>query len=156
MKYVALAAIIVSMTSLKTPKSISADKIVGKWMANEDKNVIVQIYKSGNEFKAKIVWFDDSDDMARPMATRCDSKNPDKDLRSRKLLGLEVLWGLTYNEEVDEWQDGHIYDSSSGKEYSAKVWLTKDGMLKVRGYWHFEIFGQNMALTKTNSTNGIN
>ncbi|MBC6489640.1 DUF2147 domain-containing protein [Flavihumibacter stibioxidans] len=150
MKYVALAAIIVSMTSFKTPKQYNADKIVGKWLANEDKNVIVQIYKSGNEYKAKIVWFDDSDDKARPMATRCDSKNPDKSLRNRKLLGLEVLTGLTYNADEEEWQGGHIYDPSSGKEYAAKAWLTTEGMLKVRGYWHFEIFGQNMCFTKTN------
>ena len=150
MKYVALAAIIVSMTSFKTPKSNNADKIVGRWIANEDKNVIVQVYKSGTEFKAMIVWFDDSDDKARPMATRCDAKNPDKALRSRKLIGLEVLRGLIYNAEEDEWQDGHIYDPSSGKEYAAKAWLTTEGMLKVRGYWHFEIFGQNMCFTKTN------
>lgn len=150
MKYVVLATIIVSMTSFKTPKVYNADKIVGRWLANEDKNVIVQVYKSGNEFKAKIVWFDDSDDKARPMATRCDSKNPDKSLRNRKLIGLEVLSGLIYNADEEEWQDGHIYDPSSGKEYAAKAWLTTEGMLKVRGYWHFEIFGQNMCFTKTN------
>lgn len=149
MKYAVLAAIIISMTAFKKPSGNTADKIIGKWIANEDKNVIVQIYKAGNEFKAKIIWFDDSDDKTRPMATRYDTKNPDKNLRSRKLLGLEVLRGLTYNAEEDEWQDGHIYDPSSGKEYSAKAWLAADGTLKVRGYWHFEIFGQNMCFTKT-------
>lgn len=150
MKYIALAAIIVSMTSFKTPKSTNADKIVGKWIANEDKNIIVQVYKSGAEFKAKIVWFDDSDDKTRPMTTRCDTKNPDKTLRGRKLIGLEVLRGLTYNADDDEWQDGHIYDPSSGKEYCAKAWINSDGCLKVRGFWRFEIFGQNMCFTKTN------
>lgn len=150
MKYVVLAALIVSMASFNNPKNSNADKIVGKWLANEDKNVIVQIYKSGSEFKAKIVWFDDSDDKSRPMATRYDTKNPDKNLRNRKLVGLEVLRGLIYNPDEDEWQGGHIYDPSSGKEYSAKAWLNSEGMLKVRGYWHFEIFGQNMCFIKTN------
>lgn len=150
MKYVAFAAVIISMTSFKNPKGNSGDKIIGKWIAIEDKNVIVQVYRSGTEFKARIIWFDDSDDKGRPMATRCDTKNPDKNLRSRKLIGLEVLRGLTYNADEDEWQDGHIYDPSSGKEYCAKAWLTGDGNLKVRGYWHFEVFGQNICFTKTN------
>lgn len=150
MKYVALAAIIVSMASFKKPFNNGADSIVGKWIASDDKNLIVQVYKSGNEFKANIVWFDDTDDKTRPMATRCDTKNPDKNLRNRKLIGLEVLRGLTYNADDDEWQEGHIYDPSSGKEYNAKAWLTSDGNLKVRGFWHFEIFGQNMCFSKTN------
>lgn len=150
MKYVALAAIIVSMASFKNPKSNNGDRIIGKWMANEDNNVIVQVYNSGSEFRAKIVWFDDSDDKARPMATRCDTKNPDKNLRNRKLIGLDVLRGLTYNADEDEWQDGHIYDPSSGKEYCAKVWVNSDGFLKVRGYWHLEFLGQNMCFKKTN------
>ena len=134
----------------KNIKNINADKIIGKWIANEGKNVIVLVYKHGTEFKAKIVWFDDSDDKARPMATRYDNKNPDKNLRSRKLIGLEVLGGLTYNAEDDEWRDVHIYDPSSDKEYSAKTWFTSEGMLKVRGYCPFEIFGQTMWFTKIN------
>lgn len=150
MKYVAVAAIIISLSAFKKPISNEADKIVGKWLASDDKNLIVQVYKSGNEFKANIVWFDDSHDKTRPMGTRCDAKNPDKNLRTRKLIGLEVLRGLTYNADDDEWQDGHIYDPSTGKEYCAKAWLTGDGNLKVRGYWHFEFLGQNMSFTKNN------
>lgn len=149
MKYAVFAAIIITMAAFKNPAISNGDRIVGKWITSEDKNLIVQVFKSGNEFRAIVLWFDDSDDKSKPMGTRCDVKNPDKDLRSRKLIGLQVLRGLTYNADDDEWQDGHIYDPSSGKEYNAKAWLTSDGCLKVRGYWHFEIFGQNMCFSKT-------
>lgn len=78
------------------------------------------------------------------MNTRLDSKNSNKALRSRKIIGLEVMHGLEYNTDDNEWQNGWIYDSSSGKIWNAKPSLTKDGRLKVRGFWHFQFLGENM------------
>ena len=124
------------------------DLIIGKWMNADDNNLEVEIYKLGNEYKAKLIWFDDSDDKSSPMDMRLDLKNPDKSLQHRKLLGIEVMHGLIYNAEDDEWQDGKIYDSSSGKEWDAKAWINDEGYLKVRGYWHFSIFGQTMRFKK--------
>lgn len=123
------------------------DAIVGKWMSIE-KNLLVEVYKYNNEFKAKVLWFDDSDDKSRPYYTRYDTKNPDNSLRRRKVLGMEVMYGLIYNANDDEWKDGRIYDASSGKDWNAKAWLTKDGCLKVRGFWHFEFLGGNMCFKK--------
>ena len=82
------------------------------------------------------------------MNERRDTKNPDKTLRTQKIIGMEVMHGLMYNIKEDEWQDGRIYDASSGKDWNAKAWLTKDGCLKVRGFWHFEFLGQNMCFKK--------
>jgi uncharacterized protein (DUF2147 family) len=119
-----------------TQTKADTTSIVGRWMSSE-KNLEVEVYQRGTEFKARVIWFDDSDDKSNPMSTRCDKKNPDKSLRSRKVLGLEVLNGLTYNNEDKGWQDGQIYNPSSGKDWNAKAWLTSDGRLKVRGFWHF-------------------
>jgi uncharacterized protein (DUF2147 family) len=148
MKNILAIFLLSALCSFKKSADNSADSIIGKWMNAEDNNLEVEIYKSGNEYKAKVIWFDDSDDKSRPMAERCDTKNPDKALRNRKIVGMEVMYGLVYNLNDDEWQDGRIYDSSSGKEWSAKAWLAKDGSLKVRGYWHFEFLGQNMHFKK--------
>lgn len=117
-------------------------------MNAEDNNLEVEVYRIGTEYRAKIVWFDDSDDKSKPMAERCDTKNPDKALRTRKIIGLEVMNGLVYNEDDDEWQDGRIYDASTGKDWNAKAWIAKDGSLKVRGFWNFEILGKNMRFKK--------
>lgn len=123
------------------------DAIVGKWMST-DNNIEVEVYKQDNVFKGRVLWFDDTDDKSKPMATRTDEKNHDKALRSRRIIGMEVLRDLKYNKDDDEWQDGIIYDSSSGKEWNAKGWMTDTGLLKVRGYWHFSLFGQNMTFKK--------
>jgi len=78
------------------------------------------------------------------MNERCDSKNPVVSLRTNKIIGLEVMHGLVYDVDDNEWKDGRIYDSSMGKDSNAKAWLTNDGVLKVRGFWHFEFPGKNM------------
>lgn len=121
--------------------------ILGKWMS-EEKNLEVEIFKDGNQYKSTVVWFDDSDEKNIPMALRYDTKNPDKNLRGRKVIGLEVMNGLVYNAEDDEWQSGRIYDASTGKDWNVKAWLNKVGILKVRGYWHFPIFGETMSFNK--------
>lgn len=95
------------------------DAIIGRWMSTEN-NLEVEIFRSGNEYKAKVVWFDDNDDKSKPMSIRLDEKNPDKTLRGQRIIGLEVMHGLIYNESDNEWQGGKIYDSSSGKNGTPK------------------------------------
>ena len=142
-----LSSIIFFTVSLKAFAQINTDAIIGKWIA-EDKNLVVEIFKVGNEFKCSVVWFDDRDDKNNSMNERCDKKNPNKILRSRKIIGLNVVRGLMYNALAEEWQGGRIYDSSTGKEWNAKAWL-KDGILKVRGFWHFEFLGETMKFKKS-------
>lgn len=147
MKNFLLIFLLFPFCSFKHAAVNNADAIIGKWMSEEN-NLEVEVFKSGSEYKAKVIWFDDTDDKTRPMAERYDLKNSDKALQSRKIIGLEVMYGLNYNEDDDEWQDGHIYDSSTGKEWNAKMWLNKAGVLKVRGYWHISLLGQTMLFKK--------
>jgi len=118
-----------------------SDAILGKWI-NIQGNLEVEVYKQGNDLKAKLLWFDDSDDKSKPINVRTDEKNPDKRLRSRKLIGIDVLRNLKYYPGENEWDNGKIYDSSSGKEWSSEAWITKDGLLKVKGYWVFKFLSQ--------------
>lgn len=145
-KLVLLPLLITTITVFATAQYNSVD-ITGRWR-NTENNIEVEIYKTGKEYKAKVIWFDDSDDKSRPMNVRNDQKNPNELLRTRKIIGLQVMQGMVYNAAAAEWQDGRIYDASSGKEWNAKAWLTNDGSLKVRGFWHFEFIGQNMSFKK--------
>ncbi|HYM93414.1 MAG TPA: DUF2147 domain-containing protein [Chitinophagaceae bacterium] len=124
-----------------------ADDIIGRWMSTNN-NVEVEVFKCGNEYKARVLWFDDSDDKTKPMTVRCDTRNPDQSMRNRKIIGLEIMHSLVYNINADEWQGGRIYDASSGKDWDAKAWFTNDGCLKVRGFWHFEFLGRNICFKK--------
>ena len=128
------------------------DQILGRWMSAEN-NLAVEIFKTDGIYNAKVVWIDDSADKSRPMNTRCDWKNPDEKLRTRKIIGMEIMHGLVYKEIDNEWEDGRIYDPSSGKEWNAKIYFTKAGLLKVRGYWGFTLFGKDLLFRKILATN---
>lgn len=126
-----------------------ADHLLGKWLAT-DHSVAVEVYKQKGEYKAKVIWFDESRGSGTPMHTRTDFENPDPRLRNRKILGMEVLEGLVYNAQKKEWEKGRIYDASSGRVWDSAAHIAENGLLKVRGYWKFKWMGKTMTFKKTN------
>jgi len=146
MKYIAF--ILFSVISSFAIAQNNADAIVGKWMAIPKKNLIVEVFKHGDEYRGKIVWFNDNDDKTKPMNVRLDEKNEIPALRKRKILGLEVLDNMVYNSKVNRWENGKIYDAKSGKTWNSSASIIKDTTLQVRGFWHFEFIGMNMNFKK--------
>jgi uncharacterized protein (DUF2147 family) len=132
---------------IKTQAQNEEDAILGKWESVE-KNLIVEVYKQEGTFKAKIVWFYDENDTITPIEERLDTENPNKSLRNRKILGLQVLSGLVYNARQERWVNGKIYDSSSGRTWSATVWLTDVNTLQVRGYYLVRWLGKTLTFTR--------
>jgi len=136
-------AFVINITSTNCFAQSAADKITGKWIS-EKKNCIVQVVREKNDFIARLVWFNDDDDKSKPMETRTDYKNPDPALRSRKLIGMDVVDNLVYVPKSNSWENGLIYDAQSGKTWNSSAYLTKDGVLKVTGYWHLKFIGRTM------------
>ena len=106
--------------------ALAADPITGKWVT-EDKDAVVTIAKCGSSYCGRISKFL----VAPPQGVdQRDVNNPDKSLRSRKLLGLPVLTSL--REDDDVWR-GRIYDPKSGKTYESVVQKVSANRLKVEG-----------------------
>ncbi|MEO9020794.1 MAG: DUF2147 domain-containing protein [Ginsengibacter sp.] len=145
-KLLFLSVVMIAIAPKSYPQN-NPDQIIGCWMSTEN-NLEVEIFKTGNNYKARVVWFDDSDDKARPMNTRCDWKNPDENSRTRKIIGMEVMHGLVYKEEYNDWEDGRIYDPHNGKDWNAKACFTNTGLLKVRGYWGLPLLGKDIFFKK--------
>ena len=120
------------------------DVILGKWITTSG-NCIVEVYKQNQEFKAKILWFKAT---KKPMDDWTDEKNSNIALRKRKLLGMDVVRGLRYNSDEKQWVDGMIYDATTGKEWNSIVWLTKDNLLKVKGYWLFRFLSETKTFKR--------
>jgi uncharacterized protein (DUF2147 family) len=118
------------------------ERICGKW-ESEQHNLRIHIYMENNQFKAKIIWFSDTE--GKPMSYWRDVRNPDPKLRSRKILGMSILSGLKYNRETDSWEGGSVYDSRHGRYWSAAATIGKKGKLRVRGYWHFKFLGKTIT-----------
>ena len=123
----------------------ASELICGKWEST-DKNLIVLVYKVSGKFSGKIIWY--SDTGGKPMDYGTDKRNPDPKLRTRKILGMNVLHDMAYNASTNSWEDGVIYESKNGREWNASIYIDKGGMLKVKGYWHFKIIGKTMTFTR--------
>ncbi|MFD0792897.1 DUF2147 domain-containing protein [Mucilaginibacter litoreus] len=122
------------------------DKICGKWMSDE-KNLIINVYRENSEFRAKIMWFDDKDD-TKEMEDYLDKHNPDPALRSRKILGMNVVEKLVYVPKSNSWEDGIIYDAQHGRHWNSSAYIDSQGQLKVKGYWHFKFLGRTMTFKR--------
>jgi len=122
----------------------SADAITGIWLS-ADKDAKVEIYKSGTRYNGKIAWIKNVNEADG--TPRRDKYNPDTKLRQRRIAGLEILTGFSYND--GEWTGGKIYDPKSGKTYSSKMKL-KGNRLDIRGYVGAPLFGRTTEWTRSN------
>lgn len=107
--------------------SALAQDVVGKWKL-KDGSAIVEVYRQGDVFNGKIVWLQNPTEADGSPAV--DDKNPDSKLRSRKLMGLNMLSGL--KKTGNEYSGGNIYDPGNGKTYNCSMKVEGD-VLKVRG-----------------------
>ena len=107
--------------------TVFAQNVVGKWKL-EDGSAIVEVYQDGDVFNGKIVWLEKPTEADGSPAV--DDNNPDANLRSRRILGLNMLSGLKKN--GGEYSGGSIYDPGNGKTYNCSMKVEGD-VLKVRG-----------------------
>jgi uncharacterized protein (DUF2147 family) len=123
-------------------KAQSESSILGVWY-NTEKTAQVEILKKGSEFIGKIVWLKDPNPGGKPAV---DKDNPNPKLKSRPLMGLNLLEGLKFSSGM--WEDGTIYDPKSGKTYSCQVKLKSSDVLEVKGYIGFSLIGRTVEWTK--------
>ena len=107
--------------------AVFAQNVVGKWKL-EDGSAIVEVYQEGDVFNGKIVWLKNPTEADGSPAV--DNNNPDTKLRSRQLIGLNMLSDLKKN--GSEYSGGSIYDPGNGKTYNCSMKVEGD-VLKVRG-----------------------
>ena len=63
-----------------------------------------------------------------------DENNKNKLLRTRTIVGINVLSGFSIDDtEQKNFKDGKVYDPRRGREFKANIYLKEDGSLKVEG-----------------------
>lgn len=112
---------------VSTLVAASAQDVIGKWKL-EDGSAIVEVYQDGNVYNGKIVWLKNPTESDGTPAV--DSNNPDKSLRKRQILGLNMLHGL--KKDGEKYAGGKIYDPGNGKTYNCSMKVEGD-VLRVRG-----------------------
>jgi uncharacterized protein (DUF2147 family) len=120
---------------------------VGLWHA-EGGAARVQVEPCGTQLCGRVVWLrsplDDDGCQLR------DRHNPDPSLRARRLLGLEVLRGLSPQPD-GTWSGGRIYDPTSGNTYTCRVTLEGEDRLRLRGYLGIPLLGRTTTWTRVGS-----
>lgn len=159
----AIAALIIRLTvsilaaggvSLAQPVDLS-----GVWeMDNGKEKAHIEIVETDGVYSGRIVWlenpiFPPNDPKGMAGQPRIDRLNPDPELRTRPIIGLQILSGLRPAGE-NSWQDGRIYAPDRGDSYQCKASLTRDGVLEVRGFVGFSLFGRTMRWVRVESSGG--
>ena len=76
--------------------------------------------------------------------------------KNKPMLGMNILWGLSYDPDDEEWSGGFIMDPNTGNIYRTYVALKQDGnVLKVRGYIGFALLGRTQYWYRLNSPDEV-
>lgn len=136
MKHISLLLLITAISF--TGFAQNKDAIVGTWI-NSTGEAHVNVFKKGEKYFGKISWLKAPKDEKGNVKT--DLKNPDVSLRSKPILGMEMLRDFVYEE--GKWTDGKIYDPKSGKTYSCNMNIKSNGELNMRGYIGISLIGRS-------------
>lgn len=125
------------LVSLSLSGDWNKDDNVGVWLTQKEKGKF-SIFERDGKYYGVLIWGENPD--------KLDTENPDESLRSRKLVGSEILSGFVWDGE--EWVDGEIYDPREGETYSCKMWLEDKNTLKIRGFVGVSLFGRTVTWTR--------
>jgi uncharacterized protein (DUF2147 family) len=134
----------------------SGDEILGIWKTYDNRGNLessVEIYKEKDKYCAKIVSLTEpnwpaGDDQNMAGKAKSDRHNPNVDLRSRPIIGMQIMQDFIYNAGKKIWEGGRIYDPGNGKTYKCKFTLTSPNQLEVRGYIGISLLGRTEIWTR--------
>lgn len=121
-------------------------QITGVWV-NADEDGWIELQVVEGELTGVIVGSPQDPDNEKP--SRLDDENPDPALRSRKLLGLQILHGFRHDRE-GRWVGGRIYDPNSGNTYRGTITVIDQDTLDLRGYVGISLFGRTETWRRKN------
>ncbi|MBO4582266.1 MAG: DUF2147 domain-containing protein [Bacteroidales bacterium] len=108
----------------------NADKILGKQFYRADKKAIVTFCRqTDSTYCACTTWLKEPND--KNGNPRTDKNNPQEHMRQRPLLGMKVMYDLTYCQGV---YHGTAYHPAHGLTCKVDLQLTPEGDLKIIGY----------------------
>jgi uncharacterized protein (DUF2147 family) len=117
---------IAGLALIAAAPAFAAEPVTGRWVT-EERDAVVTIARCGATYCGRITRF-----LVPPPdgLDQRDVNNPDAAKRSRRLLGLPVLF--SFREDGAVWR-GRIYDPKSGKDYRSVLQRKGGDGLEVKG-----------------------
>ncbi|HEX7858244.1 MAG TPA: DUF2147 domain-containing protein [Sphingobium sp.] len=100
--------------------------VIGRWRT-EVRHGVVEISRCGPSICGKLI---DSDGL-KADPNLLDTNNKDTKLRTRRLMGVQMLQGFTWKDGA--WNGGTIYNGEDGGTYKATVTPVSNTQLKLKG-----------------------
>ncbi|MCA3714555.1 MAG: DUF2147 domain-containing protein [Phenylobacterium sp.] len=123
------AFIAATALALSASAAFASTSPVGVWYT-QDKQGKVRIAPCGDKLCGVIISGRGKD--GKPASDARDDANPNPALRSRPILGLQILRDFKPT-GPGRWGGGKIYDPNTGRTYDSKLSLSNGGVLKVEG-----------------------
>jgi uncharacterized protein (DUF2147 family) len=145
-RHAAVASLLAFLLLTWAPASAWAQiTTAGQWLT-ADGGARVDTFDCQGALCGRIVWLREPvDGLGR---VRRDVANEDAELRSRPILGLQVLSGLA-PDGPDRWSNGVVYVPESGRSYRASVAHADANTLLVRRFLWQPWLGWVPGLSKT-------
>ena len=119
--------------------------IEGYWMTNNNKAKFHIFKTTSGAFVGRLVWMHSPN--GKDGKPKIDDKNPKESLRGRPLQDAIMITGLKWDADDKEYQNGSVYDPTSGKTY--KCFAKVEGQeLKLRGYVGVSLLGKTTVWTR--------
>ena len=105
-------------TAMILSTSVQAGELDGVWRTESGWHV--KLYKCGSAYCGRVVGG----------TTMKDVHNPKASLRSRKVVGIRMIWGMKKHGSK---YTGKLYNPKDGKTYSGKVNVLSKSAIKLSG-----------------------
>ena len=102
------------------------EAIVGTWLTDAADSKI-EIAKNADAYAGKVVWLKQPERNGKPAI---DAKNEDPAQRSRPIMGLPILSGISAAGN-GLWR-GTLYSPQKGRSYPVELSVAKDGRLDLK------------------------
>ena len=143
-RHILILSLSMFLPSITASQDRDRDAILGQWLTAGGESR-VEIYRCDSAtYCGRLVWLRDPLKDGKPVV---DNKNPEDSLKSRAVLGLQILRGFAYAGD-HVWSGGKIYDPKSGNDYSAKMTLIDEQNLDLQGYVVIPLFGRTEKWTR--------
>jgi uncharacterized protein (DUF2147 family) len=118
-------------------------EVEGRWLTEKgDGWITIQLV--GDSLQGSIAG---SPDPEQREEREFDDRNPDPNLRTRRLDGLTIMKGFQYDGD-GRWSGGTVYDPNSGKTYKCTITQVDTNTLKMRGFIGISLFGRSETWTR--------
>ena len=127
--------------------------IYGVWLT-ERGSAKLEIFPCGEKVCGKVIWLKQPSYVNiadGPVGMeKVDRKNSNPALRSRPIVGLQVMEGMSL--EGEWWRNGSCYDPQSGNTYQCKMQLKPPSELRLRGFIGISLIGRSYTLHREESS----